>query len=59
MVQMVTHTLITWIQGYRCKLMKDVFNKNLVMYDPYLQLMKEKKRIKSQGFHKDKKNKKI
>ncbi len=56
---MVTHTLITWIQGYRCKLMKDVFNKNLVMYDPYLQLMKEKKRIKSQGFHKDKKNKKI
>jgi hypothetical protein len=29
------------------------------MYDPYLQLMKEKKRIKSQGFHKDKKNKKI
>jgi hypothetical protein len=50
MVRMVTHTSITWNQGYQCKLMKDVLNKNLVMYDPYLQLMKEKKKMKSQRF---------
>ncbi len=43
---MVKHTSITWNHGYQCKLMKDVSNKTIVMYDPYLQLLKEKQNPK-------------